>query len=47
MTNVRYNKNQLKNEAGILLVTGEVKVACVGVDGKIKRIPKHVSESLE
>jgi acyl-CoA thioester hydrolase len=37
----------IKNEAGTLLVTGEVKVACVGVDGKIMRIPKHVAECLE
>jgi acyl-CoA thioester hydrolase len=27
----------IKNEADTLLVTGEVKVACVGIDGKIKR----------
>jgi acyl-CoA thioester hydrolase len=36
----------IKNEGGELLVTGDVKVACVGKDGKIMRIPKNVAKCL-
>jgi len=36
----------IKNETGELLVTGNVKVVCVGRDGKILRMPKYVAECL-
>lgn len=36
----------IKNEIGTLLVTGNIKVACVSKDGRILRMPKYVAECL-
>jgi len=37
----------IRNEKGIPLVSGNVKVACVSTEGKIRRIPKEILESIE
>ena len=37
----------IRNESGAELVAGEVKVACTTTEGKVRRIPKEILESLE
>jgi acyl-CoA thioester hydrolase len=37
----------IKNDKGPLLVAGEVRVACVNKEGKLRRIPREVLDCLE
>jgi acyl-CoA thioester hydrolase len=37
---------EIKNEKNIQLVTGEVKVACVNKEGKIRRLPQKIVDIL-
>jgi acyl-CoA thioester hydrolase len=36
----------IRNEKGFHLVTGEVKVACVNREGKVRRIPAEILERI-
>ena len=40
-------QTRISNEKGTNLVTGEVKVACTNTEGKVRRIPKEILESIE
>jgi acyl-CoA thioester hydrolase len=39
-------QTSIRNESGILLVVGEVRLACIAAGGKARRIPRNVAEQL-
>ncbi len=39
-------RTEIRNPADVLLVTGDVRLACIGPDGKVRKIPADILAAL-